>query len=87
MTAIIAFFGRILAVLPLSITSILGILQVIIKLFKEIVTLVINLLFPFTPDGGKFEEFVLKVRDAINKFSDMFEVAKTWLTKIAGLTI
>ena len=87
MTAIVAFIGRLLAVLPLTITSLLGILQAIIKLFKEIVTLIINILFPFTPDGGKFEAFVLKVRDAINKFSDMFEVAKTWLTKIAGLTI
>jgi hypothetical protein len=78
----LAFIGKILGTLPLTITSILGILQAVIKLAKEIITAVINILFPLFPDGAKFKTFVTKVRDFINKISDWFETVKSWLLKI-----
>lgn len=81
----LAIIGKILALIPLILTSGLGMLQAVIKFAKEVVTLVINLFFPFTPDNGKFEAFVVKVRGAINTFSDWFDKAKVWLTKIAGV--
>jgi hypothetical protein len=83
----VKFIGKLLALLPLILTSGIGLVQGVIKLFKEFVTLVINLVFPFTPDSGKFERFVLSVRDKINSFSDWFEKVKVWLLKITGAKV
>lgn len=56
--------------------SILGIVQVVIKFVKEVLTLVVNLLFPIIPDG-KFEALVLKVRGWV-------EVLDGWVEKLKG---
>lgn len=81
----VTVIGKILSLLPLILTNGIGLIQALIKIVKEIFTLIINLVFPFTPDNGKFEFFVLKMRDKFNKFSDWFDGAKTWLLKIAGV--
>ena len=78
----LAFITKILKVLPLTLTSVLGIAQAVLKFAKEVITLIINLFFPFTPDDGKFEKFVMKARDIINKISDWLEKGKAWLLKV-----
>lgn len=78
------FIFRIFSVLPLMVGSAISLVQVVIKALKEIVTAVINLLFPFFPDNGKFEKFVLKVRDLINKFDSWFETVKEVILRLTG---
>lgn len=77
-----AFIAKILKVLPLILTSGVAIIQTCIKFGKELVTLIINLFFPFFPDNGKFEATVLKVRDFINKVDIGFEKVKEALLKL-----
>jgi hypothetical protein len=84
MPALIAFIGRVLAVLPLIVSSGISLIQIAIKCVKEIVTACINLLFPLFPDGGKFEKFVLAVRDKINAFEDWFGAIKDTILKLTG---
>uniref|UniRef100_A0A6H1ZF47 Uncharacterized protein n=1 Tax=viral metagenome TaxID=1070528 RepID=A0A6H1ZF47_9ZZZZ len=66
---------KIISWLALNLVSVLGIIQAVIKLVKEICTAVVNLLFPLFPDNGKFEKAVLKVRAIV-------EIADTWVEKI-----
>jgi hypothetical protein len=61
--------------------SILGIVQVAIKFVKEVLTLVVNLLFPIIPDG-KFEDIILKVRAIVEKADSFVEKIKGWLLKV-----
>lgn len=60
--------------------TVFGIIQAIIKLLKEICTGIINILFPFFPDGGKFERTVIKVRD-------WFNAADLWVEKIKEILL
>jgi hypothetical protein len=60
--------------------SIVGMVQAVLKFVKELLTLVINILFPIIPDG-KFEQIVLKVRDVVNKVDDFIEKYKGYLLK------
>jgi hypothetical protein len=83
----LTFLGKLIALVPLLTGNILGIVQAAIKVLKELITSVINLVFPFTPDSGKFEDFVLKVRDLVNKLDEWVETGKKWLLKIAGLDL
>jgi len=83
----LAFLGRLIGMIPLSIGSIIGIIQAAIKFVKEVITLIINLFFPFTPDGGKFESFVLKVRGGVDKVDEWFNKIKEWLLKLTGLEV
>jgi len=80
----IALIGRILAVLPLLASSAIALVQVIIKAAKEVITACINLLFPLFPDGGKFEKFVLSVRDKINAFEAWFGGIKDKILMLVG---
>ena len=61
--------------------SILGMVQVVIKFVKELLTLVVNILFPIIPDG-KFEQIVLKVRAFVEKADGWVENIKKWLLKV-----
>ena len=83
----LALLGRIIGLLPLWLSAVLGIVQAIIKGIKELITLVINSLFPLFPDNGKFEKFVLSVRNAINKFDDVFQKAKAFLIGLTGIKV
>jgi hypothetical protein len=80
-----ALIMRIIGTLPLTIGSIMGIAQVAIKFIKEVLTLCVNLLFPLFPDGGAFENTVLKIRNIINKADLFVEKIKQMLLKITGL--
>ena len=68
---------------PKAIAGVLGIIQAAIKFIKEVITLIINLLFPIIPDG-KFEEIVLKVRDIINKVDEAVGKIKDFFLKMGG---
>ena len=63
--------------------AICGILQAIVKLAKEIATLVIDILLPIIP-GDKFDDVVYKVRDFINVADGMLQKAKDFLERIGG---
>ena len=60
--------------------TVFGIIQAIIKLFKEICTGIINILFPFFPDNGKFEKAVMKVRD-------WFNAVDAWVEKVKEILL
>jgi hypothetical protein len=70
-------FAKILAWIPLNLASVLGIVQGVIKLVKEILTAVINILFPLIPGEGNFEKIVIKVRDWVN-------TVDAWVEKLKG---
>ena len=61
--------------------SVLGMIQVIIKFVKELLTLVVNILFPIIPDG-KFETIVLKVRAGVEVLDSWVEKIKKWLLEL-----
>lgn len=61
--------------------SVLGMVQVIIKFVKEVLTLVVNILFPIIPDG-KFEQVVLKVRSIVESVDAWIEKGKAVLLKV-----
>lgn len=81
----IELFGKILTILPLLISSVIALIQIVIKTVKELVTAVMNICFPFFPDGGKFETTILKIRDKINSFELVFENIKNVILKIVGV--
>ena len=60
--------------------SAIGIVQVAIKFVKEVITLIVNILFPIIPDG-KFEQAVLKVRELVNKVDEWVEKLKQWIIR------
>lgn len=79
------FLLKILGWFPLGISSILGMVQAAIKFIKEVITLIINIIFPLVPDTSKFEKIVLKVRDWINKIDEIFEKVKQALLSVTGI--
>lgn len=72
--------SKILTWITLNGLSILGMVQVVIKFVKELLTLVVNVLFPIIPDG-KFEEVIIKVRAFVEKADAIVEKVKVWLLK------
>ena len=73
--------AKLLAWLPLNLASILGIVQGVIKLLKEILTAIVNILFPLIPGEGKFEQIVTKIRDIVNVADGWVEKIKSFLLK------
>lgn len=73
--------AKILTWLSLNLASVLGIVQGVIKVLKEILTAIINILFPIFPDEGKFERAVLFVRDLVNKVDAWVETIKSFFTR------
>jgi len=62
--------------------SVLAMAQVIVKFLKELLTLVVNVLFPVIPDG-KFEAVVIKVRAWVDKIDNILEKIKVGVLKIS----
>jgi len=56
----------------------LGIVQVAIKFAKEVITLIVDILFPIIPIS-KFQSVVLAIRNAINVIDGWVEKLKSWL--------
>ena len=78
---------KLFQVLPLIIVSAFGMVQVIVKALKEVVTACINILFPLFPDNGKFERTINKTRDIINKVDASLEFVKVKILKPLGLNV
>jgi len=66
--------------IPTNLASIFGILQALIKLLKEVITAVINILYPLF--GDNFDLVVYKARDLINKLDEGCQKIKSFLLKI-----
>ena len=70
----------ILAFLP----TILGIVETALKFLKEVLTLVVDILFPIIPIG-KFKTIVSTIREVVNKIYDTVSNLKIKLLKYIGL--
>lgn len=68
--------AKIIAWIGLNIATVLGIVQAVLKLLKEVLTGIVNTLFPLFPDNGKFETVVNKVRDIVNAIDEWVEKIK-----------
>ena len=79
-----SIISKLLKWLPLNLMSILGVVQAFIKLLKEILTAIVNILFPIIP-SAKFKAIVTKVRDIVNKIDEIVENIKGFLGKRIGL--
>ena len=73
--------GKLLLWLPKIIPGLLGILRALIKLGKEICTLIIDILFPVIP-SAHFQTIVLKVRDFFNWLDGMIGKISDFFLKI-----
>lgn len=60
--------------------SILGIIQAVIKMLKEVITAVINFISLIMP-SSKAQEFVLKARELVEKIDAFIEQYKGILVK------
>jgi hypothetical protein len=72
--------AKLIAWFALNGASVIGLIQSVLKFLKEVLTLIVNILFPIIPDG-KFEIIVLKVRDIVNKADAFVENIKAKLIK------
>lgn len=68
----------------LNLVSILGLIQSVIKVFKEIVTAIVNILFPLIP-SLKFQSVVMKIREIINSVDEWIERIKLWILPVLGV--
>lgn len=68
---------------PSVIVGLLGILQVLVKFVKEVLTLVIDLLLPIIP-GDKFDALIKKVRDMCNTVDGWIQKIKDFLLGQSG---
>jgi hypothetical protein len=66
---------------PVNLAGIFGIVQAVVKLVKEVLTVVVNILFPLFPDEGKFEKFITKMRSIVNVVDSWIETIKGYLLK------
>lgn len=70
--------NKLLSWLPKNLATILGIIQALVKLLKEILTGVVNILYPVIP-SAKFQELVEKVRGFVNLIDAWIEKIKSFL--------
>ena len=71
-------FAKLLQWIPLNLVSVLGIVQAVIKVLKEILTAIVNILFPVIP-SEKFKAIVTVLRDIVNKADAAVESVKGFL--------
>jgi len=72
---------KLLLWVPKNLVAILGILQVGIKLVKEILTLIVDLLYPVI-SSEKFEDIVDTIREKVNMVDEWVEKIKDFLLNI-----
>lgn len=72
---------KLLLWVPKNLVAVLGILQVGIKLVKEILTLIVDLLYPVIP-SEKFEDIVDMIREKVNMVDEWVERIKDFLLNI-----
>ena len=71
--------GPILTWLAKNLGGVLGIAQAIVKLAKEVLTLIVDILYPLIP-SAKFQAIVDKIRSIVNAVDG-------WLEKIKGFLV
>ena len=79
--ALLNWIKKVGITLPKIIASGVAFIQIAIKFVKELVTLIINILFPIIK-SSKFKDIVYATRDFINKADEILEIAKEWLLKL-----
>ena len=76
---------KLIKLIPLNLAGLIGIAQGIVKTIKEILTTIVNNIFPFTPDDGTFEDIIYKLRAIVNTVDEVLEKIKGFLLGTAGL--
>jgi ACT domain-containing protein len=66
--------------LYVNLAGVLGVLQAVVKALKEILTVIVNILFPIIP-SAKFKTIVLLVRGIVNKVDDVIQKVKDFFLK------
>jgi hypothetical protein len=56
----------------------LGIIQAVLKFIKELITLIVDILFPIIPIA-KFQKVVLTIRAGVETVDGWVEKVKAWL--------
>lgn len=75
---------KLLTWLPAIVATVLGIVEAILKVLKELLTLVVDILFPVIPIA-KFKAFVTWLRGVVDIVYDWVSKIKEALLKVAGL--
>ena len=75
---------KLLTWLPAIIVPLLGIVEAVLKFLKELLTLVVTLLFPIIPSEG-FRKIITLIRDWIGKIYDGLSKAKEGILKFLGM--
>lgn len=70
--------------LPTIVATIFGILEAALKFLKEVLTLIVSILFPVIPND-KFKAFVTKMRGLIDNIYDVISKAKESILKWVGV--
>lgn len=78
-----AILAKILKWLPVNLGGVIGVLQAIVKLLKEILTLIVDILFPIIPNA-KFKVAIEALRKAINAIDAILEKIKGFFLKVVG---
>jgi len=66
--------------LYVNIAGVLGVVQAVIKALKEILTVIVNILFPVIP-SAKFKAIITAVRGIVNKLDEIVEKIKGFFLK------
>lgn len=77
------FLKKIVNWIRLNIVSILGIAQAVVKFVKEVLTAIVNILFPIIPNA-KFQAIVMAVRNVVNKIDEWIEKIKAWILPVVA---
>lgn len=76
------FITKLIQWIKLFLAGNIGIIQAGVKFVKEVLTLIVDILFPVMPIA-KFQAFVLWLRTAINTLDGWIEKVKQWLIPAA----
>jgi len=69
---------KLLLWVPVILAGVSGVGQACVKFVKEVLTLIVDILFPVI-SSEKFEEVVFAIRDAVNVIDDLLENLKNFL--------
>lgn len=71
---------KLLKWIPVNLAGLLGIVQAALKCLKEILTVIVNILFPIIP-SKKFKDIVTAVRNIVNKLDEIVQKIKDFFLK------
>jgi hypothetical protein len=70
--------------IPAIVAPLLGILEAVLKFLKEVLTLIVTILFPIIPNAG-FKALVTKIRAIVDKAYDLLSAWKDTILKYLKL--